>query len=90
MAKSKQRKKVTRRSKGGDRSSAKVKGSAPKKAKGGSMMSMRTGFKGLAGSLVGQESRDKKTSRMVSIFWWVVTIGLGVAAAVIFYQRFVK
>ncbi len=54
------------------------------------MMNMRSGFKGIAGSLVGNESKDKKTSRFVSIFWWVVTIGLGIAAAVIFYQKFGK
>ncbi len=52
------------------------------------MMSMRSGIKGVAGSLVGQESSDKKTSRFVNIFWWVITVGLGIAAAVFFYQRF--
>lgn len=90
MAKSKRRKKVKRRSKGEDRNSPKVTGTKRSKSKGGSMMSMRSGFKGLAGSMVGKESKDKKSSRFVSIFWWVVTIGLAIAAAVIFYRRFGK
>lgn len=90
MAKSKRRKKVTRRSKGEGRSSPKVTGTKRKKAQGGSMMSMRSGFKGIAGSLMGKESKDKGTSRFVSIFWWVITIALGITAAVIFYQRFGK
>lgn len=88
MAKSKRRKKVKRRSKGEGRNSPKVAGMERKKSKGGSMMSMRSGIKGLAGSLVGKESSSKKTSRFVSIFWWVVTVALGIAAAVIFYRRF--
>jgi len=90
MAKSKRRKKVKRRSKGDNRSSPKVTGTKRAKSKGGSMMSMRSGFKGIAGSLVGKESKDKSTSRFVSIFWWVITIGLAIAAAVILYQRFGK
>jgi len=88
MAKSKRRKKVARRSKGQDRNSPKVSGTKRSQSPAGSMMSMRSGIKGLAGSLVGQESADKKTSRFVSIFWWGITVVLGVAAAVFFYQRF--
>ena len=89
MAKSKARKKVKRRSKGGGRSVSKRQG---KKAtsKSGSMMNMRSGFKGIAGSVMGKQSTDKKTNRVVNVFWWVVTIVLGIAAAVIFYQRFGK
>jgi len=90
MAKTKRRKKVKRRDSGQDRNSPRVKGSERKKAKGGSMMSMRSGFKGIAGSLVGKESTNKSTSRFVSIFWWVITLALAIAAAVIFYQKFGK
>ncbi len=90
MAKSKRRKKVSRRTKGQDHNSPKVAGTKRSKAGGGSMMSMRSGFKGIAGSLVGKESSDKKTSRFVNVFWWGITIALGVAAAVFFYQRFGK
>lgn len=90
MAKSKRRKKVKRRSGGEDRNSPKVTGSKRPKSKGGSMMNMRSGFKGIAGSLVGKESSNKKTSRFVNVFWWVITIALGIAAAVIFYQKFGK
>jgi hypothetical protein len=54
------------------------------------MMGMRSGFKGIAGSLMGKESTDKKTGRFVNIFWWVITIGMGIAAAVFFYQRYGK
>ena len=90
MAKSKRRQKVQRRSSSGGRSAPKVKGSKKSRSKGGSMMNMRSGFKGIAGSLVGKESNDKKTSRMVNLFWWVITIGVGIAAAVIFYMKFGK
>ncbi len=90
MAKSKRRKKVKRRSASAGRSAPKVKGSRRSRPKGGSMMSMRSGFKGIAGSLVGKETRDSKTSRFVNIFWWVVTIAIGIVAAVVFYQKFVK
>ena len=90
MAKSKRRKKVKRRSDGQGRSSPKVSGSKQTKSKGGSMMNMRSELKGIAGSLVGQESSNKKTSRFVNVFWWVITIAVGIAAAVIFYQKFGK
>ena len=86
MAKSKPRHKVTRRAKG----EPQAKTSSKTKPKGGSMMSMRSGFKGIAGSIAMKESKDQGTKRVVNIFWWVVTIVLGIVAAVILYNRFGK
>lgn len=78
MAKSKKRDKVRRRS------------AEPGKKAGGSgaMMSMRSGFKGVAGSLVGQKSTSRKTRRVVDIFWWVVTVVVGALAIYLLYNRF--
>lgn len=77
MAKSKKREKVKRRS-----------GEPAKKSGGGAMMGMRSGFKGVAGSLVGQKASSKKTRRMVDIFWWVVTVVIGALAVYMLYNRF--
>ena len=88
MAKSKRKKKVKRRDKGGARGAVAPKSGSRSGSKGGSMMSMRSGFKSVAGTLVGKESKTKKGQTMTNIFWWVVTIVLGVAAAVILYRRY--
>lgn len=54
------------------------------------MMGMRSGFKGLAGSMVGKQSHSKSTRRFVDIFWWVVTIVVGAIAVAVIYNRYVK
>ncbi|MDY0003760.1 MAG: hypothetical protein RBU30_20855 [Polyangia bacterium] len=61
-----------------------------KKSGGGSgaMMSMRSGFKGVAGSIVGQQAKTKRGRRMVDIFWWVVTAAVGALAIYMLYNRF--
>ncbi|MFH2007819.1 MAG: hypothetical protein ABI333_14650, partial [bacterium] len=57
-------------------------------SKRGSMMSMRSGFKNVAASIDGKGAQTKKGQTMANIFWWVVTVVLGVAAAVILYRRY--
>jgi len=88
MAKPKKRKKVQRRSKGGSKSSGASDEGSSQRGKGGAMMGMRSGFKDIAGSVVGKQASSKRSKRAVDIFWWVITIALGIAAAVLLYNRF--
>lgn len=89
MAKPKKRKKVKRRSKGGSKSGGSSEGGgSSQRGKGGAMMGMRSGFKDIAGSVVGKQASSKRSKRAVDIFWWVITIALGIAAAVLLYNRF--
>lgn len=79
MSKSKKREKVKRRGESGKKTSG---------GGGGAMMGMRSGIKGVAGSITGQKSVSKKTRRVVDIFWWIVTIAVGSIAAYLLYNRF--
>jgi hypothetical protein len=48
---------------------------------------MRAGFKGIANSMVGKDVKSKATKRLVDIFWWIVTVAVGLVAIAVFYKR---
>jgi hypothetical protein len=55
-------------------------------ASGGSMMTLRGGFKGAVGSLTGKKPKSKKGAIISNIFWTLLTIAVAALLAYRIYK----